>query len=153
MHEGLRVWQEMGAALMRTYWLGLLADAYVQTGRSNEGMHLLEEALVDVQTRGERVCAAPLYRLKGELLQQTAGGRHKAEAAAEGCFLQAIEIAHGQGARALELRATTSLARLWHRQGKSHEAHNMLSAMYSWFTEGFETAPLQEAQTLLNALA
>jgi DNA-binding winged helix-turn-helix (wHTH) protein/predicted ATPase len=153
MHEGLGVWQGMGAALMRTYWLGLLADAYVHTGRSNEGMHLLEEALADVQTRGERVCAAPLYRLKGELLQQTAGGRHQAEAEAEGCFLQAIEIAHRQEARALELRAATSLARLWQRQGKPHEARNMLSAIYSWFTEGLETAPLQEAQTLLNALA
>jgi predicted ATPase len=106
-----------------------------------------------VQTRGERVCAAPLYRLKGELLQQTAGGRHQAEAEAEGCFLQAIEIAHRQEARALELRAATSLARLWQRQGKPHEARNMLSAIYSWFTEGLETAPLQEAQTLLNALA
>jgi adenylate cyclase len=116
-------------------------------------MHLLEEALADVQTRGERVCAAALYRLKGELLQQTAGGRHKAEAEAEGCFLQAIELAHKQGARALELRAATSLARLWQRQGKPHEAHNMLSAIYNWFTEGFETTPLQEAQTLLNALA
>jgi adenylate cyclase len=116
-------------------------------------MHLLEEALADVHTRGERVCAAPLYRLKGELLQQTAGGRHKAAAEAEGCFLQAIEIAHRQEARALELRAATSLARLWQRQGKSHEARNMLSTIYSWFTEGFETTPLQEAQTLLNALA
>jgi adenylate cyclase len=126
MHEGLRVWQEMGTALMRTYWLGLLADAYVQTGQRHEGMQLIEEALADVQTRGERVCTAPLYRLKGELLQQTAGGRRKAEA---------------------------ELARLWQRQGKSHEARHMLSAIYSWFTEGFETTPLQEAQTLLNALA
>src|SRR4029434_7235209 len=108
------------------------------TGQSDEGMHLLEEALADGQTRGERVCAAPLYRLKGELLQQAADGRHKEAAEAERCFLQAIEIAHGQGARALELRATTSLARLWQRQGKPHEARNMLSALYSWFTDGFE---------------
>jgi adenylate cyclase len=153
MHEGLRVWQAMGAALMRTYWLGLLADAYVQTGQRRAGMQLIEEALADVQKRGERVCAAPLYRLKGELLQQTTGRRHKAEAEAEGCFLQAIEIAHGQAARTLELRAATNLARLWQRQGKSHAARHMLSAIYSWFTEGFETASLQEAQTLLNALA
>jgi predicted ATPase len=153
MQEGLRGWQAMGAALMRTYGLGLLADAYVHTGRSHAGLPLLEEALADVQTRGERLCAAPLYRLQGELLQQTAGGRPQAKAEAEGCFLHAIAVAHRQKARALELRAATSLARLWQRQGKSHAARHMLAAIYRWFTEGFEATPLPEAQTLLNALA
>jgi predicted ATPase len=155
MHEGLRAWRGMGATLMRTYWLGLLADAYVQTGRNQEGLPLIEEALADVQARGECVCAALLHRLKGELLQQTEGrgGKAKVEAEAEECFHQAIEIARRQGAKPLELRAVMSLSRLWQRQGKKEEARKMLAEIYAWFTERFATAYLQEAQALLTALA
>jgi predicted ATPase len=74
------------------------------------------------------------------------------EGEAERCFLKAIEIARRQQAKSLELRAATSLARLWQQQGKLHAAHNMLSAIYDWFTEGFATADLQEAKTLLEEL-
>jgi len=70
----------------------------------------------------------------------------------EGYFLKAIEIARKQQAKSLELRATMSLARLWQQQGKRHEARNTLSAIYNWFTEGFDTADLQEAQALLEEL-
>lgn len=76
----------------------------------------------------------------------------KAQAEAEVCFLKAIEIARQQQARSLELRATVSLARLWQQQGKLHAARKMLSAIYHWFTEGFETADLQEAKVLLDEL-
>jgi len=71
---------------------------------------------------------------------------------AEACFLKAIDIARQQQAKSLELRAATSLARLWQRQGKQHEAHSMLSEIYHWFTEGFDTADLQEARALLEKL-
>jgi adenylate cyclase len=75
------------------------------------------------------------------------------EAAAEGYFLKAIEVAHRQQAKSLELRATTSLARLWQQQGKHHAARNTLSAIYHWFTERFDTKDLQEAKALLDSLA
>jgi adenylate cyclase len=72
---------------------------------------------------------------------------------AEECFLKAIDIARKQQAKSLELRATVSLARLWQQQGKQHEAHNTLSAIYNWFAEGFDTKDLQEAKALLDSLA
>ncbi len=71
----------------------------------------------------------------------------------EECFLNAIEIAQRQQAKSLELRAATSLARLWQRQGKQHEAHQMLSEIYGWFTEGFDTKDLQQAKALLDELS
>ncbi|MGH6628479.1 MAG: hypothetical protein ACREB3_01975, partial [Burkholderiales bacterium] len=79
---------------------------------------------------------------------EEAGGRREAEA----CFLQAIETARRQGARSLELRAVMALSRLWRQQGKSGEARQMLAQSYGWFTEGFDTADLQEAKALLAEL-
>ena len=71
---------------------------------------------------------------------------------AEACFLKAIEIARKQQAKSLELRASMSLARLWQQQGKKAEGHNLLSDVYNWFTEGFDTKDLQEAKALIEAL-
>jgi predicted ATPase len=70
----------------------------------------------------------------------------------EACFLKAIEISRKQQAKSLELRAATSLARLWRQQGKQHKAYNMLAAVYNWFTEGFDTKDLREAKALLDSL-
>ena len=100
-------------------------------------------------TRGERVYAAEVYRLKGELLLQS----DTASEAVETCFHQALEVARHQQAKSLELRAATSLARLWQSQAKQAEAHQLLAEIYGWFTEGFETADLQEAKALLDSLA
>ena len=69
------------------------------------------------------------------------------------CFQQALDIARHQHAKSLELRAATSLARVWQQQGKRDDAHDLLASVYNWFTEGFDTADLQDAQTLLNELA
>src|SRR5262249_61529016 len=99
---------------------------------------------------GERWYEAELHRLKGELLLQQHVD-HQAEA--ENCFLRALDIAHNQEAKSLELRAATSLARLWQQQGKRQEAHDLLAPVYGWFIEGFDTADLQEAKALLEALA
>ncbi|MBI3303445.1 MAG: hypothetical protein HYZ72_15385, partial [Deltaproteobacteria bacterium] len=77
----------------------------------------------------------------------------QAEGEAEACFLKAIEIARRQQAKSLELRATTSFARLWQHQGKKKEAHEMLAEIYGWFTEGFDTVDLREAKALLGALS
>src|SRR5262249_48020725 len=108
------------------------------------------EALTLVDKTGERWCESELYRLKGELLlQQNAVN----QAEAEDCFHHALDIARSQQAKSLELRAATSLARLWHSQGKRDEARQVLGNVYGWFTEGFDTLDLQEAKTLLDALA
>jgi predicted ATPase len=102
------------------------------------------------ETTGERWYAPELYRLKGELLLQQASDNH---AEAETCFHKALEIARNQQAKTFELRTATSLARLWQQQGKRQEAHDLLAPVYHWFTEGFDTADLQEAKALLEALA
>jgi predicted ATPase len=103
-----------------------------------------------------------LYRLKGELMLQklpvvspqplTPSTQVEVELEAEECFLKAIEIAREQQAKSLELRAVMSLSRLWQRQGKKADAHRMLSKIYNWFTEGFDTKDLQEAKALLAEL-
>ena len=102
-----------------------------------------------MDTIGERWYEAELYRLKGTLLLQQHTDN---QAESENCFHHALDIAWNQQAKSLELRAATSLARLWQQQGKRQEAHNLLAPVYGWFTEGFDTADLQEAKALLDGL-
>ena len=129
--------------------LAWLAEACGQAGEVEEGLLTLTEALTVVDTTEERMWEAELYRLKGELLlQQSSDNQPKAET----CFHKAIAIAQSQHAKSWELRAATSLARLWQQQGKRQEAHDLLAPIYGWFTEGFDTADLQEARALLDAL-
>ncbi len=103
----------------------------------------------------ERFYEAELHRLKGELTLQSKvqSPRSKVEEEAEECFLKAINIARKQQAKSLELRAATSLARLWQQQDKRAEAHKLLSEIYNWFTEGFDTKDLQETKALLEELS
>jgi predicted ATPase len=97
----------------------------------------------------ESIREAELYRLKGELLlQQAAPNAPQAET----CFQQALDVARHQQAKSWELRAAMSLARLWQQQGKRAEAYELLAPIYGWFTEGFDTADLQEAKALLAEL-
>jgi predicted ATPase len=110
---------------------------------------VLTEALTVVDTTGARWYEPELYRLKGELLLQRSAGNHLE---AEACFHHAMTIAHNQSAKSWELRAATSLARLWQQQGKRDEARLVLAAVYDWFTEGFDTADLKDAKALLDAL-
>ena len=118
-------------------------------GRTEEGLSALAEALAQVDKTGARLHEAELYRLKGELLLALSTD-HDAEA--EACFHHALGVARRQQAKALELRAVTSLSRLWQQQGKRQEAHQLLAELYGWFTEGFDTKDLQEAKTLLEEL-
>ena len=107
-----------------------------------------------VGRNGERRWEAELYRLKGELLlMQMGAGFMPPTEEAETCFCHAIDIARRQSAKSLELRAVVSLARLWEKQGKKEEVRQMLSEIYGWFTEGFETADLKEAKALLEELS
>ena len=110
---------------------------------------MLAEALVHVEHTGERYYEAEIHRLKGELLLQQNSDN---QAEAETCFHHALEIARNQQAKSFELRAATSLAHLWQEQGKRQEAHDLLAPVYGWFTEGFDTADLQDAKALLDAL-
>jgi predicted ATPase len=102
-----------------------------------------------MQTTEERLYEAEVYRLRGELLQQS--GAQQGEA--EEHFHQALTVARRQQAKSWELRAAMSLSRLWQQQGKRTEAQELLAPIYGWFTEGFDTADLQEAKALLEALA
>ncbi len=155
IRQGLAAWRATGAELARPYFLALLAEAYGKGGQTEEGLNVLAEALTVVDKTGERFYEAELYRLKGTLTLQSEvrGPRSEVEREAEECFWKAIEIARRQQAKSLELRATMSLARLWQQQGKKAEAHELLSEIYHWFTEGFDTKDLQEAKALLEELA
>ena len=150
MHQGLAAFRAAGAELGRPYWLILLAEAYGQVGQTEAGLTTLAEGLATAHKTGERYWEAELYRLKGELLLTLSAEKHTE---AETCFHQALDIARQQQARSLELRAAMSLARLWQRQGKRAAACELLAPIYGWFTEGFDTADLQEAKVLLEALS
>src|SRR5207245_2061155 len=118
-----------------------------------------EEALTIRPKYGERYWEAELYRLKGELklqqfkVQGSKFGVANPQAEAAACFQQAIETARELSAKSWELRAATSLARLWQQQSRKKEAHQMLSEIYNWFTEGFDTADLKDAKALLEELS
>jgi predicted ATPase len=148
--QGLRDYRATGAETNRPYFLALLAEAQETCGEPEAGLAVLKEALTRVDTTGERWYEAELHRLTGALLLQQSS-EHQTEA--ETCFQRAIAIARTQQAKSFELRAATSLARLWQHQGKRAEARALLAPLYGWFTEGFDTADLQEAKALLEELA
>jgi predicted ATPase len=161
--QGLAAYWATGAELRGPHFFTLLAEAYGTVGQAEEGLIVLAEALALVDKTGERSWEAELYRLKGQLTLQkfkVSGSKFPVaapqpltfEPQAEACFLKAIEIARQQQAKSLELRAVTSLARLWQQQGKKDEARQMLAEIYGWFTEGFDTKDLQEAKALLEEL-
>ena len=139
-----------GARALEPYYLAVLAEAHRKTGLANEGLSVVTEALDAGHRTGERAREAELYRLKGELLLALSAENH---GEAEAYFRQALEVAHRQSAKAWELRAVMSLSRLWQHQGKKEEARRMLAEIYNWFTEGFDTADLQDAKVLLEELS
>ena len=159
MRQALEALQTTGAAADWLWLLPLLATAYGNVGQTEAGLALLAEALDTIDTPGKRLEEAGLYRCKGDLLlkldatshRRQAGGQSLA-AEAEACFHQSLAIARHQQIRALELRAALSLSQLWQQQGKREEAHQLLAPIYGWFTEGFDTADLQEARRLLEEL-
>ena len=148
--QKLREFQATGAQLGQLHFWVLLAEVYSRTGRFDEGLSLVAQALAELDQKGEQFYAAELYRLRGEMLlahQTTPDPAAEVEA----CFLQAVDLACQQDIRALQLRATTSLARLQIRQGRAAEAGAMLSSVYRQFTEGFDTLDLQTAGDLMSS--
>jgi predicted ATPase len=135
---------------MLTYQFSSLGETYLQAGRFDDARQALDDGLALAEKNDERCYEAEMRRLKGELLLTESSDQ---DVAAENCFRQAIETARRQQSRAWELRATTHLARLWQRQGRSDEARRELAAIYDTYTEGFTTPDLIDAQTLLESLA
>jgi class 3 adenylate cyclase/predicted ATPase len=150
LRTGLAAYRAAAGELESSHWLGLLTEACWDAGQTKEGLRVLAEALGHVARTGIVYYEPELNRLQSELyLYRDPSQAQKAEA----CARQAIEIARGQGAKSWELRAATSLARLWGEQGRRVEARELLAPIYGWFTEGFDTADLREAAALLAELA
>jgi predicted ATPase len=151
IQQALVAYQSTGAALLRPFFLALLAEAYHRAGQATAGLRVLADALEVVRSTAECIYEAEIHRLQGELLlAQGNTGRTCTEA--ERYLQKAVVTARGQQAKSLELRAATSLSRLWWQQGRQDDASRLLQETYGWFTEGFDTADLQEAQTLLGRL-
>jgi class 3 adenylate cyclase/predicted ATPase len=147
IQEGLAARRTTGPDVAHLCWL---ADAYIQTGRLDDALSALTEALAAADEQEAREYETETHRLKGELLLKQDDSN---AAEARSCFQRAIEIARNQSAKSWELRATMSLARLLHKQGKRNEARAMLAEIYNWFTEGFDTADLKDAKALLDELS
>jgi predicted ATPase len=182
IQEGLTIWRDLGAEISLAYLLSLLAEAHGRERDFQRAISVINEALSLVSRTDDHWWEAELYRLKGELLLQVEefkegipmqkrerlikGKEQKADSLsslllapgvqikkeAEMCFQRALSVARQQQAKSLELRAAISLARLWRRQNKAKEAKSLLSEVYNWFAEGFETTDLCEAQSLLSKL-
>jgi predicted ATPase len=148
--EALATMRTLAGGLWQPYHLTVLADLYGRRGQADRGLSLLAEALELTQSTGEYWYAAETHRLTGELLLRQ---DLLAAAQAEVSFQHALALARRQQAKLWELRAALSLARLWRQQGKRAEASTLLAPIYEWFTEGFDTADLQEAKALLDELA
>jgi DNA-binding winged helix-turn-helix (wHTH) protein/predicted ATPase len=140
----------LGPEVAHPYWLSLLAEGYGRVGQPEAGLAVLEEALTVMATTEARWWEAELYRLQGDLLLHLPSPD---VSQAEACFQRALEVARRQQARALELRAAMSLSRLWQQRAQRIEAGQLLSDIYHWFTEGFDTSDLRSAKALLEELA
>ena len=140
----------MGTVFVHTYFLMLLADAWLRLGRSDEAQAVLEEGLARASATGEHFCTAELHRLSARAcLARDARANRVAEAALDA----ALVAARHQSARIFELRAACDLSRLWADRGERRNAHDLLAPVYGWFTEGFHTADLKDAKALLEELA
>jgi predicted ATPase/class 3 adenylate cyclase len=149
VRQGIAAWRATGAALAVPFLCTLLAEVADDLGHTADGLQALVEAHTLVEQHEERVWEAEVCRLWGVLLLRQPG---TPQAEAETWLQRALDIARRQEAKSLELRAAMSLARLWQQQGKQAEARALLAPIYGWFTEGFDTADLQEARALLEQL-
>jgi predicted ATPase/class 3 adenylate cyclase len=149
LEEGLARMQAIGTQATAAYTMGLLGEALANLGRAANGVRLIDQALSRVNQSQERWCDAELLRLRGVALL---AGDPPDRAAAEISFGQAINRSREQAAKSWELRAAISLARLWAEQGERQKAYDLLAPVYGWFTEGFDTQDLKDANALLNQL-
>ncbi len=135
---------------MTSHLLALQAEAYAGLGRPGEALSMIGEAFDIMEKNRGPWWEAELHRITGELVLAQHDDNH---AESEKAFSRALTTARHQEAKSLELRAATSLARLWQAQGKADEARDLLAPVYGWFTEGFETPDLTDAKALLEELS
>ena len=147
--QGITAWRATGAALSVPYLYTLLAEVAAHLGHMDDGLQALAEAHTLVEQHEERYWEAEVCRLRGVILLRQPG---TAQGEAETWLQRALDVARHQEAKSLELRAATSLSRLWQQQGKQAAARELLAPIYGWFTEGFDTVDLQEARTLMEEL-
>ena len=149
MKDGIAGVRASGTQYTLPTFYAWLAEMCVAADRLDEGRAALDEGLDMARANGDKICLPEFHRIRGELTRrQPAAEQDEAETS----FLQAIKEARDMEARALELRAATSLAKLWQAQGKTDAARDILAPVYAWFTEGFDTADLKEAKALLDGL-
>jgi predicted ATPase len=149
MRQGVAKHREIGAAVLVPAFLALVAEVHGKLGQPREALSSVDEALAAIEPSGQHYWKAELRRLRGALVLQADPG---AAREAEACFLDALAIAQRQHAKSLELRAATSLGRLWAAEGRVDAAHAVLSRICDWFTEGLDTADVNEAKSLLAEL-
>jgi predicted ATPase len=149
MRAGIAAAAATGARLFDPLFLGLLAEGLALAGNATEALAQLDAAVTAAARTGNAAALADLRRLRGIVLQSRGSAN---DDGAESAFTQAIAEARRQGSRFYELRAATSLARLWRDQGRAAEARDLLAPIYGWFTEGFDTPDLKEATVLLDEL-
>jgi predicted ATPase len=150
IRQGIAADRAIGIAAFVPYMCTLLADVAAHLGHPEDGLQALAEAHTLVEQHEERFWEAEIYRLRGVLLLQQP---ETPQAEVEAWLQRALNVARRQEAKALELRAAMSLSRLWQQQGKQAAARELLAPIYGWFTEGFDTADLQEAKALLETLS
>ena len=148
--SGIAAIRSTGNTMWMPLWLSLLAKAKAETGQLDDAMSLIAEAMTTMDATKERWCEAEVYRTAGDiaLLSPTPDA-----AQAEAHYARALEIAQTQQTKSWELRAATSLARLWRDQGKQQQAHDLLAGVHEKFTEDFDTLDLKQSKRLLKELA
>src|SRR6266568_1952106 len=145
VRQGIAAYRATGTALFVPYFCTVLAEVSAHLGHPADGLQTLAEAHTLVEQQEERYWEAEVCRLRGVLLLRQPG---TPQAEAEAWLQRALDVARRQEAKSLELRSAMSLAQLWQQQGKRADARELLAPVYGWFTEGFDTADLQEAKAL-----
>jgi predicted ATPase len=148
VQRGVAKLDALGTAFHRCHYLGILAGLYAQLRDGTAGLDTIEHAYDQARRTEEHLWLADLHRIEGELWAASGASDTEVEA----CFAEALALAQQQGAKSFELRAATSLARLWREQGRREEARALLAPVYGWFTEGFDTPDLRAANALLADL-
>ena len=146
----ITAWRSTGATFLVPLWLSYLARAHAELRQFDDAWRCIGEAINAVEATKETMFEADIRRTAGEIALMSP---EPDAAKAQACFDRALAVGRAQQAKSWELRAATSLARLWRDQGKRAEAHDLLAPVYGWFTEGFDTLDLKEAKVLLDALA
>jgi tetratricopeptide (TPR) repeat protein len=147
MRHGIALWRRTSGTLHITQWISEFVSCLLQVGRTEEAERALQEAEEIIEKTDEQSHFSEIRRLRGQLHEE-AGDKERASV----FYQQALEWSHAHHAKLFELRASTSLARLWSDQGKRTEARDLLGPVYNWFTEGFDAPDLKEARALLAEL-